>query len=316
MLEGYCFPRSAAAGRVAPPARLDRRGNVRRRGRAGRRRARGRLARRRRRRRGAPDPRRRRRERLRVAGRARDPDRRGLAQRLLRGDPHRRRRARRRVPRRAPSARRPRAPIHPRALDHHVERLQRLGRAEPVHGRHAGLVRATAGARLPRQAASRCGGRCSPSPTARRCGTSSGPSRSASRCGAAAPAGRPGSATSSAGPRRAGMSSTSRSARTSSSTPRCSTATACTSPSATTSTGHGACGERSTPSPHAGGNAAIFSGNTCFWQVRFDEDVRSMTCFKYRADEDPVVGTADEQLVTGPVERPAHRVARDAARSA
>lgn len=50
----------------------------------------------------------------------------------------------------------------------------------------------------------------------------------------------------------------------------------------------------------AGGNAAIFSGNTCFWQVRFDEDGRSMTCFKYRADEDPVVGTADEQLVTGP----------------
>ena len=50
----------------------------------------------------------------------------------------------------------------------------------------------------------------------------------------------------------------------------------------------------------AGGNAAIFSGNTCFWQVRFDEDVRSMTCFKYRADEDPVVGTADEPLVTGP----------------
>ena len=50
----------------------------------------------------------------------------------------------------------------------------------------------------------------------------------------------------------------------------------------------------------AGGNAAIFSGNTCFWQVRFDEDARSMTCFKYRADEDPVVGTAGEQLVTGP----------------
>jgi len=50
----------------------------------------------------------------------------------------------------------------------------------------------------------------------------------------------------------------------------------------------------------AGGNAAIFSGNTCFWQVRFDEARRSMTCFKYRADEDPVVGTPDEQLVTGP----------------
>jgi hypothetical protein len=50
----------------------------------------------------------------------------------------------------------------------------------------------------------------------------------------------------------------------------------------------------------AGGSAAIFSGNTCFWQVRFDDTHRTMTCFKYGADEDPVVGTPDERLVTGP----------------
>ena len=49
-----------------------------------------------------------------------------------------------------------------------------------------------------------------------------------------------------------------------------------------------------------GGNAAIFSGNTCFWQVRYDAEHRSMTCFKYRADDDPVVGTPDERFVTGP----------------
>jgi hypothetical protein len=48
-----------------------------------------------------------------------------------------------------------------------------------------------------------------------------------------------------------------------------------------------------------GGNAAFFSGNTAFWQVRFDDELRSMTCFKYRADEDPVVGTPDERLVSG-----------------
>jgi hypothetical protein len=47
-----------------------------------------------------------------------------------------------------------------------------------------------------------------------------------------------------------------------------------------------------------GGNAAIFSGNTCFWQVRFDDERRAMTCFKYRADEDPVIGTPDERFVT------------------
>jgi hypothetical protein len=50
----------------------------------------------------------------------------------------------------------------------------------------------------------------------------------------------------------------------------------------------------------AGGNAAIFSGNTCFWQVRYEDEHRSMTCFKYRADDDPVVGTSDERFVTGP----------------
>jgi hypothetical protein len=48
-----------------------------------------------------------------------------------------------------------------------------------------------------------------------------------------------------------------------------------------------------------GGNAAIFSGNTCFWQVRFEDDLRAMTCFKYRAGEDPVLGTTQERLLTG-----------------
>ena len=48
-----------------------------------------------------------------------------------------------------------------------------------------------------------------------------------------------------------------------------------------------------------GGNAAIFSGNTCFWQIRFDDDRRAVTCFKYRADEDPVAGTADERRLSG-----------------
>jgi hypothetical protein len=49
----------------------------------------------------------------------------------------------------------------------------------------------------------------------------------------------------------------------------------------------------------AGGNAAILSGNTCFWQIRFEDDARAMTSFKYRANEDPVLGTADERFLTG-----------------
>jgi len=48
-----------------------------------------------------------------------------------------------------------------------------------------------------------------------------------------------------------------------------------------------------------GGNAAILSGNTCFWQVRLEDDARAMTCFKYRADEDPVAGTPNERFLTG-----------------
>lgn len=49
----------------------------------------------------------------------------------------------------------------------------------------------------------------------------------------------------------------------------------------------------------AGGNAAILSGNTCFWQVRFEDDHRAMTCFKYEAHRDPVAGTEDERFLTG-----------------
>jgi hypothetical protein len=48
-----------------------------------------------------------------------------------------------------------------------------------------------------------------------------------------------------------------------------------------------------------GGNAAILSGNTCFWQVRFDDGHAGMTGFKYRVDEDPVLGTPDERFLTG-----------------
>jgi len=49
-----------------------------------------------------------------------------------------------------------------------------------------------------------------------------------------------------------------------------------------------------------GGNAAILSGNTCFWQIRFEDDHRAMTSYKYRSNEDPVLGTPEERLLTGP----------------
>lgn len=50
----------------------------------------------------------------------------------------------------------------------------------------------------------------------------------------------------------------------------------------------------------AGGNYASFSGNTMFWQVRFDSGLRHMTAYKYTAHRrDPVVGTDGERSMTG-----------------
>jgi hypothetical protein len=49
-----------------------------------------------------------------------------------------------------------------------------------------------------------------------------------------------------------------------------------------------------------GGNVAFFSGNTCFWQVRYEDDGRTMVCFKDKAHEqDPVMGTERQHLMSG-----------------
>lgn len=48
----------------------------------------------------------------------------------------------------------------------------------------------------------------------------------------------------------------------------------------------------------AGGNHAIFSGNTSFWQVRLEDDGHTMVCFKGGAAADPVLGTERQHLLT------------------
>jgi hypothetical protein len=49
----------------------------------------------------------------------------------------------------------------------------------------------------------------------------------------------------------------------------------------------------------SGGNLAVFSGNTCFWQVRIDDDSHVMTCFKGTARfRDPVAQGADRSRLT------------------
>ena len=87
---------------------------------------------------------------LRVGGRARGLGGRRLALRVLRRDPDLGRRAGRRVLRRpfAPAGGRadPHGPLHD-----DVRRVQRLGRAVALHGRHAGLLGTADGPGVPRQ---------------------------------------------------------------------------------------------------------------------------------------------------------------------
>ena len=48
-----------------------------------------------------------------------------------------------------------------------------------------------------------------------------------------------------------------------------------------------------------GGSWAIFSGNTCFWQVRYEDDGRTMVCYKGSAQsDDPVRDTDDHASIT------------------
>ena len=47
-----------------------------------------------------------------------------------------------------------------------------------------------------------------------------------------------------------------------------------------------------------GGNLVVLSGNTCFWQVRYEDDGRTMVGYKDRFARDPVYGTDQQHLLT------------------
>ena len=47
-----------------------------------------------------------------------------------------------------------------------------------------------------------------------------------------------------------------------------------------------------------GGNAAFFSGNTCCWQVRSEENGRALTCYKQWFNVDPQFRTTDHQKLS------------------
>ncbi|URF48742.1 N,N-dimethylformamidase beta subunit family domain-containing protein [Dinoroseobacter shibae] len=58
----------------------------------------------------------------------------------------------------------------------------------------------------------------------------------------------------------------------------------------------------------AGGHVARFAGNF-LWQTRIEDEGRTQICYKYIADQDPLMGTEQEHLVSGafevaPVDRP------------
>jgi hypothetical protein len=47
-----------------------------------------------------------------------------------------------------------------------------------------------------------------------------------------------------------------------------------------------------------GGNVAFFSGNTCCWQVRSEEQGRALACFKQSFGDDPIYKTGDFKLLS------------------
>jgi hypothetical protein len=47
-----------------------------------------------------------------------------------------------------------------------------------------------------------------------------------------------------------------------------------------------------------GGNVAFFSGNTCCWQVRSEDDGRALVCWKQAFAQDPVFKTDDHRLLS------------------
>ncbi len=55
-----------------------------------------------------------------------------------------------------------------------------------------------------------------------------------------------------------------------------------------------------------GGNVAFFSGNTCWWQVRFEDNNRTMVCYKSMV-EDPLVGEDNSRVTINWTDAPVCR---------
>ena len=193
----------------------------------------------------------------------------------------------------------------PRAVHGHVQRLQRLGRPLAVYRRHPGLVRAPARSRIPRQAGA---GRAQGADRARSRGARVLRQGGAGGCrrGAAGRAGGPGSVPSSRGPSRR-PSDRLRGPQDLEARPD-----VLDPYRLYLSVGHDEYWSwemRDTVEGFVGrgGNAAFFSGNTAFWQVRMEDDAGVMVCWKDRAPTmDPWSArprTPHERALVAPADR-------------
>jgi hypothetical protein len=55
-----------------------------------------------------------------------------------------------------------------------------------------------------------------------------------------------------------------------------------------------------------GGNVAFFGGNTCWWQIRFEDGNRTMVCYR-SALEDPLLGVDDSRVTVNWYQEPVNR---------
>ena len=220
--------------------------------------------------------------RVRLAGGARARRRADVAVGLLRGRPRRSTSTASRAAATPSSscARRVGAPTRadPAGAGHqHLARLQRLRRPQPLHRRHAGVAaaadvaRATCTSRRAPAAGSPPPHPPDPQMAAHVGYLAAQPPLAVGRVGRLA---RLGAAVPAVGRGRRATTSTSSPTPTSRTTPTSCSAAAryrCSCRSATTSTGRARCATPSRASSAGGGNAAFFSGNTSFWQVRLED---------------------------------------------
>ena len=194
---------------------------------------------------------------------------------------------------------------------HHLERLQRLGRAVALHGRHPGLVRAADGAGVPREA------RAASAQVAARARPRGavvlrvGASRSASRSGAAGPGGGTGSGRSFRWAEANGFRVDVAISQDLEAHPELLDGRRMLlsrRPRRVLVVGHARDGRARSPPP--AGTPRSSAGTRATGRSGSRTTAGTWSGYKYGADEDPVLGTPDERFADERLGRPPDRLAR------